>query len=634
MSGIYGILNKKKNSRIDQQEVQSLHDWNLAYGKEANIVFENEGRFMGWCLETYAEHSYSKSIVLKKEGWVAVIDAILFNREELCQKLHVLEEVSDEELLFWYVLGFGLDALAHVNGDYAGVLFNLDRQELTLFRDHMGVRPLFYYNDASRFVFSTDIRGILALSEEKIDIDEEWVYRTIMGYSTSTTTNTEYANIFCVEPSSYYCISLASEDAPLEAHKYWTLGKQKIRFQTEKEYMDGLRELIIDAVKRRLDAFQGVVGAELSGGLDSGVIDVLIHRFERDAVFFSWSEDPSELPFVERDERLVVEDICRQENIHCNYGKNLKELYDNSILKENLMKIGCTILQEPIPYRYAMPPYINTLQISEVAQGVCREGGRVVFTGHGGDEGVSHRCNPYELFYHKEYGHFFHTIWQTMYGRKFRALRTIKKSFQILTTTRIGLKGVYRHPFCVPELLKPDFVKRYADEKMPSMEFAFDTIAYINTGGSRNRLDNIALQGAYSNVRYVVPYLDYRVIDYAVSIPRHLYLKGNQTRYIFREAFAYLMPESLYKLRTKEDFSTKNKTDKKNWFEEYQKTKNEIVEMMSRSYWEKYIDYETVDAWLKEEEPSGKDRMRSQSILFCLGMCAMAENCMIKSTLN
>ena len=69
---------------------------------------------------------------------------------------------------------------------------------------------------------------------------------------------------------------------------------------------------------------------------------------------------------------------------------------------------------------------------------------------------------------------------------------------------------------------------------MPPLSFSYDPVSYIHQGGSRNRLDNVALYGAYNGVRYLIPYLDYRVIDYAVSIPRYQYLRGRRNRFVFR----------------------------------------------------------------------------------------------------
>jgi asparagine synthase (glutamine-hydrolysing) len=262
---------------------------------------------------------------------------------------------------------------------------------------------------------------------------------------------------------------------------------------------------------------------------------------------------------------------------------------------------------------------------------IQQEGAKVVFTGHGGDEGVSHRCNPYELFYHREYYHFLRYIWSTTHGQKNRIRRTLKKSYLVLQETGRKLKRPFLNPFHATDLLNIDFSNKFNNEKKSALHFAYDPKSYINEGGSRNRLDNIALLGSHSGVRYLVPYLDYRVIDFAVSIPRHLYLKGNRNRYIFREAFKDLMPKSLYSLRIKEDNSDKNKKSNPNWFEEYKQLKEEVLSILDRDYWKKYLDFNVIDEWRMEEKPSEEKRFESENKMYCLFLFAMAENLVKKS---
>ncbi|HKL79723.1 MAG TPA: asparagine synthase C-terminal domain-containing protein, partial [Mobilitalea sp.] len=416
-----------------------------------------------------------------------------------------------------------------------------------------------------------------------------------------------------------------------QSHKYWELGSKKIRFSSETAYKDKLRELITDAVKIRMDVISNQIGAELSGGLDSGIIDILINRLGRKGIYFSWSANPDELPLAENDERLIIADICKQENISCLFKKMNSDLSNDSNMARNLQDLGICLTKEHPAFRFVLPPYINTLPICEASQAIQREGAKVVFTGHGGDEGVSHRCNPYELFYHREYYHFFRYIWSTTHGQKNRIRKTLKKSCRVLWETRRKLKRPFVNPFHAPDLLNTDFSNIFSKEKMSALHFGYDPKSYIKEGGSRNRLDNVALLGSYSGVRYLTPYLDYRVIDFAVSIPRHLYLKGNKNRYIFREAFKDLMPKSLYNLRTKEENSDKNKKSNPNWFEEYKQKKVEVISILDRDYWKKYLDFDVINKWMEEEKPSDEKRVESENKMYCLFLCAMAENLVKKS---
>ena len=78
----------------------------------------------------------------------------------------------------------------------------------------------------------------------------------------------------------------------------------------------------------------------------------------------------------------------------------------------------------------ALPPYINALTISETSEFINKSGAKVVFTGHGGDEGISHRCNVYEMFYYTEYYHFFRYMWSLSHGQKGRIFKTLKSSYE------------------------------------------------------------------------------------------------------------------------------------------------------------------------------------------------------------
>ena len=181
----------------------------------------------------------------------------------------------------------------------------------------------------------------------------------------------------------------------------------------------------------------------------------------------------------------------------------------------------------------------------------------------------------------------------------------------------------YLDAYSSPEFVNPGFE---ADKKIKnkySLRFAFDPVHYINTGGSRNRLENIALFGALSKVRYMVPYLDYRVIDYAVSIPRYLYFCGKTRRYIFRETFKDIMPESLYRLSSKDTPSYNSMGGNPNWYEKYVVRKKEIIEKLDREYWKHYLNFEMIDKLAGAGKPSDEEydsEVRHLKILLKFGL--------------
>ena len=630
MSSIFGTLYNPADSA--DKNMKKLYHWNHAYGRDFTDSYQKNPVQFGCCLEKLASHA-TNTPVLHMDTIHSVIDLLLYNREELIAKCKLASSVSDEELLLSYLVQFGMDALKDVNGDFSGAIYDEKSQTLTLFRDHMGIRPLYYYRDDSFFAFSTDIRGLLGMDEVDTSINEDWIYRTLSGYLIDSVTSTEYKNIFCVPPASYVTFSLKNNRISHEIHYYWQLGQNKIRYASFESYKEKLRELVTDSIQRRLQAIPGKVGAELSGGLDSGVIDILIHRLGRDCVYFSWSVDPSEISYVDRDERLIIQDICNQEHIQCHYSQLENDCSMNSLLARQMQSLGFSLDENELPaLRYALPPYVNTLNLCDSCACVHENGASVIFTGHGGDEGVSHRSSPYEMFYYHEYYRFFRCMWSSTHGQKGRILKTLKACKNQLGPKRRALTGIFQTDFATPEFLNRDFRSQFSEKDMPALHFSYDPIQYIADGGSRNRLDNVALLGAYNNIRYIVPYLDYRVIDFAVSIPRHLYLKNSHNRFIFREAFRDIMPKSLYSVHIKEDVSAKNYPSNPNWYKEFAKMKATINQKLDRTLWAKYLDFTVIDQWMQKGKPSEEERDHDSFILMNLFYCAMAQNLIDKTS--
>ena len=632
MSSIFGYIQKRDLMEGRCIDIQSMRLWNLAYGEDGEETISGKSYGFGSVLEKLSAEAVKSSPVIKIDKKYAVMDVVLYNREEMTDRCKMTETLSDEELLFQYIELFGIEGLKDVNGDFAGAIYDETDQSLVLFRDHMGIRPLFYYADDKLVVFSTDIRGVISVKEVDATISEEWIYKTIAGYMNDGVEATEFQHVFCVAPGSAIRLSFVNDKVESKKVQYWQVGAKKVRYSSEQQYIDKLRELITESIQRRLDAISGLVGAELSGGLDSGVIDILINRLGRDAVYFSWSANPKELPYAENDERLRIADICRQENIVCNYREIGAEFKENSIITKKTKQILPELdMGELATLRYVLPPYINTKSLCETSEYIYRRGARTVFTGHGGDEGVSHRCNPYELFYYHEYLHFFRQVWSFTAGQKRRLWKFAKRCGKILIRTRRKFREPFRSPFRAPELLRSDFAAGYVEKKMPVLTFAYDAKDYIRRGGSRNRLDNVALMGAYGGARYIIPFLDYRVVDFAVSIPRYMYLRGNKNRYIFREAFRDIMPESLYNIKLKESTSNRNIDFETDWKEEYLMLRKEIVSKLDREFWKKYLDFDFIDRWMENQEPVKEEQEGNRRMLWCLFYCAMAQNLVEKT---
>lgn len=634
MSGIFGIIYRSKitDETLLNANINGMHIWNKVYGMDTEYIDLKDKYGIGYCSQQI-NPCYNVFTGITSKNMCCAIDAIIYNREELIQQLmsriSVTNNISDEELLFRYIVEFGYFSLKNINGDFAGAVYDKEKEELVLFRDHMGIRPLYYLNSGDFVAFSTDIRGLTGIIEANISLNDKWVYETLSGFASYGVECTEYKDIYCVKPGCFLKFNTGKDAGDIYKRVFWKLGKKKIKKMSDKQYQAELKELIIDAINKRLAVTPGIVGSELSGGLDSGVIGILINRVGKKCVYYSWSYPIESVPIAEHDERLIISDICKQENISCNYDK--KMLYESFFFNYQKNSSLYDTNESDIFLGCAFPAYINTSSILEASNFFNTKGVTVVFTGHGGDEGVSHRCNSYEMFHRKEYYHYLRYMFSKTKGNKHRIINTIKLVKKDVKESKKELKKPYISMSKAPDLINKELAKKYFEHKGVSQTFAYDPIKYIENGGSRNRLDVIAFIGAHCGVRYMIPYLDYRVIDFAVSIPRYQFLRGHRNRYIFREAFKDIMPNSLYRLQTKEDFSHRNYMSDPNWGEKFLEKKRDIISRFDITKWSEYLDFTKLEEYAQKDKPSNERALEESLRLNCLKQCLLAQNVIEKS---
>ena len=147
--------------------------------------------------------------------------------------------------------------------------------------------------------------------------------------------------------------------------------------------------------------------------------------------------------------------------------------------------------------------------------------------------------------------------------------------------------------------------ERFQDQQM---YFSLKPCKYVMQGGTRPRLDNAAHQGANAGMRYLFPYVDYRVMDYAVSIPRRLNVSRDSNRTIFREAFREIMPKSLYDVNYKDLASIRDLPRKVNYEDQMSGRIQYLAERLDPEFWDGILNLEVI-ARLK---PQGEHRSREE----------------------
>ncbi|MEP6727674.1 MAG: asparagine synthase (glutamine-hydrolyzing) [Bacteroidota bacterium] len=203
--------------------------------------------------------------------YVMVYNGEMYNFMEVKLLLqdYQFQTSSDTEVLIAAFSKWGPLCIRHFKGMFAFAIWDRQEKELTVMRDRLGVKPLYYYIDNERFIFASEIRAILASGKIKRTINkaaltELFSYQSI-GYPLSA-----IEGIKQLEAGT----SIRVKNGQIDKQVYWdvTIPKNEgFDFKDGVATKKHIRQLLAKSVERRLVS-DVPVGAFLSGGIDSSAI--------------------------------------------------------------------------------------------------------------------------------------------------------------------------------------------------------------------------------------------------------------------------------------------------------------------------------------------------------------------------
>ncbi len=207
---------------------------------------------------------------LDNEKAVITFNGEVYNYRDLREKLHYsFSTQSDTEVLLAGIYNKGIEWLRNCNGMFAFAIYDSERRIVTLARDRLGIKPLYYYKDDDVFVFSSEIKGILNSGLVDAVFNED-VIDEYLGNRYIREPYTFFKEIYQLPAGCYMTVT---EDLEIDVKRYWNLPKEfnMSNFYDESIVYNGFKKEIDKAIKRRMVADVNV-GTYLSGGVDSSII--------------------------------------------------------------------------------------------------------------------------------------------------------------------------------------------------------------------------------------------------------------------------------------------------------------------------------------------------------------------------
>jgi len=200
-------------------------------------------------------------------------------REELKSRGHKFRSDTDTEVVLKAYLEYGIDCLSRFNGMFAFAVYDKANGKTFLARDRIGIKPLYYAEFDGRLVFGSEIKVILAYPGFKPKADLTGV-SSYLSYRYPIGDHTLFGGINSLLPGHYLEIA----DGEVARKQYWDLPVIEDKADRgEAFYIENIRSLLESAVRLRMRA-DVPLGAYLSGGLDSSAIVALMSRFAGEPV--------------------------------------------------------------------------------------------------------------------------------------------------------------------------------------------------------------------------------------------------------------------------------------------------------------------------------------------------------------
>jgi asparagine synthase (glutamine-hydrolysing) len=493
--------------------------------------------------------------------WV-VFNGELYNhvalRRELVECGHRFVTHSDTEVLVHGYEQWGDDLPRHLDGMYACALFDERQERLTLMRDPLGEKPLFYARLGRDLAFASELRALLALPELDRTLDDE----ALAAYLTLRYVPAPRALLRGVSKLSPGT-SLVWSRGEVTLRTDWQLGHARPRIElqtTVAEAQQRLATLLDESVSSRLLS-DVPVGLFLSGGLDSALVAEAAIRVQG-APLPTLSVGYSDPGTEADDERAAA-----RQTAHALRAPHVETLVGGHEVQQHLDDILWS-LDEPVADPAAVPLWF-------LARRARAEGLRVVLSGEGGDELLGGYAlyarhlardrlssSPTGALVARGLGSLLRlaarlplSYPQSARLRRAASLLVPSEVDQYLGVSRgldlrwLGAHG--RSARVATEVLLAPHRARSAGMSRLGRMLSLDTSVWL-PDDLLAKADKMTMAHA---VELRVPLLRPRLVDFCWSLPDHFKVRGGVGKWLLRQVAVHRLPEAVVR-RKKRGFST------------------------------------------------------------------------------
>jgi asparagine synthase (glutamine-hydrolysing) len=565
MCGIAGILNLTNPNPISEDLLTRMISVIRHRGPDESGFYMDSHVGLGHARLSIIDLKGGSQPICNEDGFLWIVyNGEVFNyielKEDLLKKGHKFSTETDTEVILHLYEDLGPKCLEKMNGQFALAIWDTRNKELFLARDRVGIRPLFYTRVNGRFTFASEIKSLFMEPGAAREIDPESLCQ-VFTFWTTLTPRTIFKDVYEVPPGHFMTV----KEGEITQRAFWSLPVYTPEDQwqgTVEEAKEELKALLIDATRLRLRA-DVPVGAYMSGGLDSSLITAIISRhFNNRLKTFSMSFQ--EKAFDETEYQKEMERYLGTDHRQIMIG--------NELIRENFPDVvwHCEIpllRTAPVPL-YLLSGFVRENQFKVVLTGegsdeifggynIYKEAKVRQFWGRRPDSRIRplliRRLYPYifkgasrgSAFLQKFFKVTPEDMHDPFFSHKIR-WENSRKNMTFFSGDLLAALNGYNPLAVIAGKLPAQFLKWETLSKAQYLEMSIFLSNYLlSSQGDRPAMAH--------SLEIRLPFLDYRVIEFAFRIPARWKIKGLKEKYILRQASEGLVTDTV-KARPKQPY--------------------------------------------------------------------------------
>ncbi len=558
MCGIYGVVSRAPDRAVDRGALMRMGQVLYHRGPDDEGCRFDGQAGLGVRRLSIIDLAHGQQPVTNEDDtlWL-VFNGEIYNYRELRDTLgkqgHVFNSGSDSEVIIHAFEEYGDSFVEHLNGMFAFAIWDVARRRLTLVRDRLGIKPLYYWASDDQIVFGSELKAVITHPDVPRVIDLMALDQFLtLEYIPSP--RTIFQGIYKL-PDAH---RLVFDSTGLIVGPYWDIARRDTP-RDEVACAEVLTDLIRDAVRSQLVS-DVPLGALLSGGIDSSTVVAFMSEASSTpvrtfAIGFD-DETYNELPYARSVAMHFATDHCEE------------------VLKPDITSLAGSLVQqmdEPFADFSVFPTYLVCKLASQYV--------KVVLSGDGGDE----IFGGYDTYVAQGIDRYYRWLPESLRQKTLPALmdwippQSAKKG-RVNKAKRFvegaALPASLQHTRWMMFMSDTDRAQLYQPDLQADLGGSAAMSLLEGHFRRANRWDPLAQQ-QYVDIRtYLVddilakvdrmsmaasiearvPLLDHRIVEFALSLPPQFKLGGGRTKLILRRAMRSRLPENVLN-RPKQGFS-------------------------------------------------------------------------------